>query len=113
MLVTFRVYTPRGRAEQEYEVHSLFVGGAMRGQPDSIGRTTPVAIGRWLFEGGYLTLHSPDRTEDGDRWALTVGGERPLTSWLDSVRFAVPPSVHERDPEHDLIARGVGTWSPT
>lgn len=77
MLVTFRAYVPLGHAEQVREVHSVFAGRATRGHPDSVGHTLPVAIGRWMFKAGYLTLHSPDRTEAGDRWARAVGGKLP------------------------------------
>lgn len=77
MLVTFRAYVPEGCLERALEVHSVFAGETMRGHPDSCGRTIPVVVGRWLFESGYLTLHSPDRTEAGDRWARAVGGELP------------------------------------
>lgn len=77
MLINFRAYVPRGRTEQAHEVHSVFAGVAMTGHPDSLGHTIPVAIGRWLFEGGYLTLHSRDRTGAGDKWARAVGGELP------------------------------------
>jgi hypothetical protein len=49
----------------------------MRGHAHTHDETMPVLLGRWLFTHGYLTLHSPDRTDAGDRWAHAVGGEIP------------------------------------
>ena len=77
MLVTFRPYRPKGKTQPEREVWTVFAAEHMRGHCNADGETLPVTIGRWMFANQYLTLHSPDRTESGDRWAEQVGGELP------------------------------------
>jgi hypothetical protein len=76
MLVTFRGLQPAGSAPV-YEVHSVGAVDGLRGNPDENGDTVPVVLGRWLFDQGYLTRHSPDRTDHGEQWAQKVGGELP------------------------------------
>lgn len=77
MLITFRDYLHADGDKQVREVHSVYAAKTMRGHPNAAGYTTPVTIGRWLFAKNYLTLHSADRTDPGEKWAKAVGGERP------------------------------------
>lgn len=39
------------------------------------GHTPAVLVGRFLFQQGAFTHHSVVRTDAGDRWARSVGGE--------------------------------------
>lgn len=77
MIVTFTVYNPAGGSSTAIEVHNVYAVEQMRGHANAEGDTIPVRIGKWLFAEGYLTLHSPDRTDAGDRWARRAGGPRP------------------------------------
>jgi hypothetical protein len=36
-----------------------------------------VPVGRWLYQAGLFTSHSPDRNALGEKWARAVGGDRP------------------------------------
>lgn len=57
------------------QIHLVYADVAFRrmaGKP----RVT-VAVGRFLFAGGFCTEHSPDRNEAGDCWAKEVGGFAP------------------------------------
>lgn len=62
---------------QKRAVHSIYASDEFRGLCDGTDLTLPVLIGTWLFDTKRLTLHSPDRTAAGDRWARAVGGELP------------------------------------
>jgi hypothetical protein len=77
MFVTFWDRQPADGSARVLEVHSIGAVDDMRGSPDENGDTVPVVLGRWLFDQGYLTRHSPDRTDRGDEWAQKVGGELP------------------------------------
>lgn len=51
---------------------------------DREGVAPPVAVGRRLLELGAFDSHAPERTEAGDRWARSVGGQvPPLVSLQD------------------------------
>lgn len=77
MMVTYRAYIPAGEIDTAREVGTLFADETVRGHLNAEGQTLPVAVGKWLFDSGFLTLHSPDRTDSGERWACEVGGRRP------------------------------------
>ncbi|MAS55647.1 MAG: hypothetical protein CMJ44_13675 [Pimelobacter sp.] len=77
MMVTYREYIPAGETESAREVGTVFANQTVRGHLNADGQTVAVAIGKWLFGSGFLTLHSPDRTDAGERWACAVGGRRP------------------------------------
>lgn len=85
MFVTFM----RGEDGSSWHVHTVWARPDVRGRqsddPEG-GNTFPVRIGRWLFDNGYLTHHSEDRTPAGDAWAGRVGGE-------------IPPILAEDDPK--------------
>ncbi|MFB6725548.1 hypothetical protein ACFCV3_35585 [Kribbella sp. NPDC056345] len=77
MFVSVRVHRPADAPAPILDVHSVGAVDKLRGNPDKNGDTIPVLLGRWLFEQKYLTRHSPDRTDSGERWAQKVGGELP------------------------------------
>jgi hypothetical protein len=89
MFVTFRRYVPHGKSELAIEIGSVYAVAELRGRPDAAGHTVPVAIGRWLFGEGLLTLHSPDRTDQGDQWARLVGGDLPERDQIGTTSNAV------------------------
>jgi hypothetical protein len=88
MFVTFLARQPVDGSAPVYEVHSVGAVDEMRGDPDEDGDTVPIVLGRWLFDQKYLTRHSPDRTDRGDRWARKVGGELPDRDQKGSVDAA-------------------------
>ena len=77
MMVTYRRYVPQGRTDPAMEVGSVFADRALRRLLTEKGHTISVAVGRSMFDQGLLTLHSPDRTDAGERWARQLGGELP------------------------------------
>lgn len=78
MWVTFRIRPGDDAADQLVrEVHAVWAHPSLRGVREPNAPTIPVAVGQWLFATGALTHHSPDRTDQGDRWAHAVGGVIP------------------------------------
>lgn len=75
MFVTVRAYVPGG--ERALEVNTLWAAEQVRGRRPGRSDTLPVLIGRWLVAERLITHHSPDRTDEGDRWAQAVGGHIP------------------------------------
>lgn len=69
--------TRMAEGQKEREVHLVYASRDVRGAGPSGEHSIPVAVGIHLFSNGDLTLHSPDRTDAGEAWALRVGGPRP------------------------------------
>lgn len=60
------------------EVSLVYAPESVRGRlAANADASFAVQIGLWLFTNGYLTHHSPDRWERGDKWARQVGGYLP------------------------------------
>ncbi|VXB05274.1 conserved hypothetical protein [Aeromicrobium sp. 9AM] len=84
MLVTFHNFAGNQNTPPFREVHTVFAAPDFRGPQESGTPSAPVVVGSWLFETGRLTRHSPDRTDAGETWAVSVGGELPRRQQLGS-----------------------------
>ena len=106
MFVTFLGRQPSDGSRPVLEVHSVGAVDDMRADPDENADTVPILLGRWLFDQGYLTRHSPDRTDRGDRWARKVGGELPTRDQRGMI------DATERSGRAALDRLNELTWAP-